>query len=331
MGLESDDTNDGGLDEAEDDSIPSSDSDREGERLESIERAVEKSPKGRFTRFNRRLGTGAFKAVYLAFDSETGREVAWSIIPFKRMNKHSRKQLDTEIKLAASLDHPRILKFISSWINREKGEVVFITERITGGSLWSYIRRLQSPIKLKIIRMWAKQILEGLAFLHNHQPNPIIHRDLKLANIFVNGSDANVVIGDFGLCTTLLSDPATSLVGTPEFMAPEIYDEIYGTAVDIYAFGMCLLQMITRKMPFSECCSAGQVYKKMMSGQKPIDVSRIRNPSLKAVVEACLSHDPSQRPSACDLLGNPFWDRNENADEFVDLYEADDSSEHMLT
>jgi serine/threonine protein kinase len=327
MGLESDDTNDG-VDEAEDGSIPSSDSDQEASNGVS-ERPVEKSPKGRFTRFNRRLGAGAFKTVYLAFDSETGREVAWNIIPFKRLNKHSRRQLDTEIKLAASLNHPRILKFISSWINRDKGEVIFITERIAGGSLWSYIRRLDSPIKLKIIRLWSKQILEGLAYLHTHQPNPIIHRDLKCSNIFINGSDAHVVIGDFGLCTTIVTDPATSLVGTPEFMAPEIYDEHYDCAVDIYAFGMCLLQMISRRMPYSECSSAGQVYKKIISGQKPIDVSRIRNRDLKSMVESCIQADPRFRPSAVELLGNPFWNRQNDGDELVDLLSADDNTENI--
>jgi WNK lysine deficient protein kinase len=325
MGLESEGTNDG-ADDSADDSIPSVDSEGESPFTEPTERTVEKSPKGRFTRFNRRLGSGAFKSVYLAFDNDTGREVAWNVIPFKRMNRHERKQLDMEIKLAASLSHPRILKFVSSWINREKGDVIFITERVPGGSLWSYIRRLDSPIKLKIIGMWCRQILEGLAYLHTHEPGPIIHRDLKCSNIFINGSDAHVVIGDFGLCTCLLTDPATSLVGTPEFMAPEIYDEHYGTAVDIYAFGMCLLQMISRTMPYSECSSAGQVYKKIMSGEAPIDVSRIRNPNLRNIVESCIQRIPENRPSALDLLRNPFWDSAEYGDELVDLCKADEST-----
>lgn len=323
MGVESDDTTDG-HDEAEDDgSIPTSDSDINSSE-ECGERVVEKSPRGRFTRFNRRLGVGAFKAVYLAYDSDTGREVAWNVIPFRRLSKHARKQIDTEIKTAASLNHPRILRFISSWVNRARGEVIFITERITGGSLWSYIRRLEAPLKLKVLKMWCKQILEGIAYLHTLEPNHIIHRDLKCSNIFVNGSDAHVVIGDLGLCTTLLTDPATSLVGTPEFMAPEVYDEHYGTEVDIYAFGMCLLQMISRRMPFSECLSAGQVYKKVISGSIPRDASKISNSDLRSIVMSCISSDPKLRPTAAQLLDNPFWNRRDGGDEFVTLIESPD-------
>jgi serine/threonine protein kinase len=250
--------------------------------------------------------------------------VAWNVIPFKRLNRHARKQIDTEIKVAAALDNPRILRFISSWVNREKGEVIFITERITGGSLWSYIRRLESPLKLKVIKMWCKQILEGLDYLHTHQPNPIIHRDLKCSNIFVNGGDAHVVIGDLGLCTTLLTDPATSLVGTPEFMAPEMYDEHYGTEIDIYAFGMCLLQMISRKLPFSECSSAGQVYKKVIAGKQPHDVGRINNQELREIVESCIDANPEHRPTARTLLANPFWGRREGGDQLITILKPDE-------
>lgn len=317
MGVESDDTTDG-VDESDDGQIPSSDTDIDSTK-EPGERVIEKSPRGRFIRFNRRLGAGAYKVVYLAFDTDVGREVAWNVVPFRRLDRHARKLIESEIKLASSLDSPRILKFVSSWVNRDKGEVVFITERITGGSLWSYINRLSSPLKMKVIRKWSREILEGLVYLHTHDPHPIIHRDLKCSNIFVNGGDGNVVIGDLGLCTTLLVNQATSLVGTPEFMAPEVYDESYGTAVDIYAFGMCLLQMIARRLPYAECSSAAQVYKKVITGIQPVDVSRMRNEELRRIVELCIQTNPVYRPTAVQLLGNSFWTRREGGDELADI------------
>jgi WNK lysine deficient protein kinase len=62
-------------------------------------------------------------------------------------------------------------------------------------------------------------------------------------------------IGDLGLALMMEKDYTTSVLGTPEFMAPEIYEEKYGTSVDIYAFGMCLLEMATLQIPYKECTS----------------------------------------------------------------------------
>ena len=52
--------------------------------------------------------------------------------------------------------------------------------------------------------------------------------------------------------------------GTPEFMAPELYEEEYTELVDVYSFGMCLLEMVTSEYPYSECSNAAQIYKKVM-------------------------------------------------------------------
>lgn len=56
-----------------------------------------------------------------------------------------------------------------------------------------------------------------------------------------------------------------SLSGTPEFMAPEVYEEEYNELVDIYAFGMCILEMVTFEYPYSECTHPAQIYKKVIS------------------------------------------------------------------
>jgi WNK lysine deficient protein kinase len=284
------------------------------------DRVIEKSPRGRFIRFNRKLGSGAFKSVYLGFDNDTGREVAWNVVSIDRLSKHEKRRLDEEIRVVSAMNSPRIIKFISAWINKEKREVVFITERVSGGSLRAYIRRLNSPLKLKVIRNWCRQILEGLVYLHSFTPQPIIHRDLKCDNIFVDGHEGNVVIGDLGLCTPFSATTMhRSLVGTPECMAPEIYDEHYGIQVDIYAFGMCLLEMISHRPPYVECSGPGQIYKRVVSGTKPRDVDLIRNLELKRIVMACLSTEPGDRPTADQLLGDAFWTDDKDGDELVDL------------
>jgi len=147
------------------------------------------------------------------------------------------------------------------------------------------------------VKKWSKQILEGLYYLHSNNP-PIIHRDLKCDNIFVNGNQGEVKIGDLGLAAILqqansahrvigyisfeivillffffffcglLRESCVILIvslGTPEFMAPELYEEEYNELVDIYAFGMCLLELVTVEYPYVECANAAQIYKKVTS------------------------------------------------------------------
>ena len=97
-------------------------------------------------------------------------------------------------------------------------------------------------MKLKVVKKWTTNI-KCLSYLHGHQP-PIIHRDLKCDNIFVNNS-GEVSIGDFGLSAARHQTHVKSVLGTPEFMAPELYEEKYSEKVDIYAFGMCIRNGIT--------------------------------------------------------------------------------------
>lgn len=125
-------------------------------------------------------------------------------------------------------------------------------------------RKKHKHVDMKAIKNWARQILRGLHYLHSHNP-PIIHRDLKCDNVFVNGNNGEIKIGDLGLAIVMQQPTAHSVIGTPEFMAPELYDEEYNELVDIYSFGMCMLEMVTCEYPYSECKNPAQIYKKVTS------------------------------------------------------------------
>lgn len=168
-------------------------------------------------------------------------------------------ELSEEIEILKRVRHPNIIQFHDSWWNGN--EFCFVTELMTSGTLREYIRKLQIP-NLKIVKRWARQILKGLAYLHSHNP-PIIHRDIKCDNIFINGAHGEVKIGDMGTAKMKLGKKYT-VIGTPEFMAPEMYEEKgYSEKVDIYAFGMALLEMVTGEYPYNECKNAAQIYKKV--------------------------------------------------------------------
>ncbi|KAF5198748.1 Serine/threonine-protein kinase WNK8 [Thalictrum thalictroides] len=202
---------------------------------------------------------------YKAFDEVDGIEVAWNQVRIDEVlqSPEDLERLYSEVHLLKSVKHSKIIKFYNSWIDDKKKTINIITELFTSGSLRQY-RKKHKKVDIKAVKGWARQILTGLNYLHSHSP-PIIHRDLKCDNIFINGNHGEVKIGDLGLATIMQQANARSVIGTPEFMAPELYDEDYNELADIYSFGMCMLEMVTFEYPYCECRNSAQIYKKVLS------------------------------------------------------------------
>ena len=162
---------------------------------------VEKSPAERYIRFKEKLGSGAYKDVYRAYDTIEGIEVAWNVVKLFGVPKAERVRIVNEVRLLERLHHPNIISFHGSWVNRETERVIFVTEILSSGTLKSFVSKVQL-VRWKIFKRWAIQILKGLEYLHSQDP-PIIHRDLKCDNIFINGTSGDLRIGDFGLSTAI--------------------------------------------------------------------------------------------------------------------------------
>ncbi|MED6199306.1 putative serine/threonine-protein kinase wnk11, partial [Stylosanthes scabra] len=107
-----------------------------------------------------------------------------------------------------------------------------------------------------------------------------------------------VKIGDLSLATIVgRSHSAHSVLGTPEFMASELYEK-YTEMVDIYSFGMCVLEMVTLEIPYSECDNVVKVYKKVCSGVRPQSLKKIKDAEVKkGFIERCIAK-LRPRPSA---------------------------------
>ncbi|XP_027363357.1 probable serine/threonine-protein kinase WNK9 isoform X1 [Abrus precatorius] len=266
---------------------------------------VEVDPTGRYGRYNEILGKGASKTVYRAFDEYQGIEVAWNQVKLYDFlqNPEDLERLCSEIHLLKTLKHKNIMKFFTSWVDTANRHINFVTEMFTSGTLRQY-RLKHRRVNIRAIKHWCRQILEGLLYLHSHDP-PVIHRDLKCDNIFINGNQGEVKIGDLGLAAILRKSNAARCVGTPEFMAPEVYEEDYNELVDIYSFGMCILEMVTFEYPYSECNHPAQIYKRVVSGKKPEALYKVSNPEVRQFVEKCLA-TVSLRLSAKELLEDPF-------------------------
>lgn len=190
--------------------------------------------------------------------------------------------------------------------------------------------------RLRIIKRWCYQILQGLEYLHLREPS-IIHRDIKCDNIFINGitTEGEIKIGNIGLVTFSSRTDAISviglnfilqiylmkfltknkfLLGTPHFMAPEYYTKSYCTAVDIWAFGMAILEMITWTKPYFECGNnVGQIVEKVSNFELPMQFDAILDPQVKNFIAQCFKPQ-NERPTASQLLQDPFFSTESEAD-----------------
>lgn len=255
------------------------------------------------------IGQGAFKRVYKSFDEATGVEVAWNEVSLndKVSTAKDRNRIFSEIQVLQQLKHSNIIKLLDWSFETETQTLFFLTELFTDGTLRQY-RRKHKKVDLVVLKRWAWQILQGLVYLHGHNP-PIIHRDLKCDNVFINGSSGIVKIGDLGFATVVnCLQSGMSVIGTPEFMAPELYDEWYDEKVDVYAFGLCILELATLEYPYCECKNPAQIYKKVTQGLPPASLEKVHSEELRSFIELCICPDPLRRPHARQLLKHPFFD-----------------------
>ncbi|XP_028979822.2 serine/threonine-protein kinase WNK2 isoform X4 [Esox lucius] len=291
-------------------------------------KAVSTSPGGRFLKFDIELGRGSFKTVYKGLDTDTWVEVAWCELQDRKLTRVERQRFKEEAEMLKGLQHPNIVRFYDFWESPLKGKkyIVLVTELMTSGTLKTYLKRFK-VMKPKVLRSWCRQILKGLHFLHTRAP-PIIHRDLKCDNIFITGPTGSVKIGDLGLATLKRASFAKSVIGTPEFMAPEMYEEHYDESVDVYAFGMCMLEMATSEYPYSECQNAAQIYRKVTSGVKPASYHKVVDPEIKEIIGECICQKKEERYSMKDLLNHAFF--AEDTGVRVELAEEDDGKKAAI-
>ncbi|PHT91837.1 hypothetical protein T459_06950 [Capsicum annuum] len=228
------------------------------------------------------LGEGASKKVYFGWDGVEKIDIAWNKIAFR-----SGEDEEEEAILLKSLNHERVMKCFAYWFDSTSKTLNMITELFPSGSLKEYLSKN-----------------------YNGVGSPkIIHRDIKCDNVFVDSDGKRVTLGDFGLAVRVKEGDFVNdqqVKCTPEFMAPECFEGEYNELVDVYAFGMCLLEMVTGEYPYMECSNQMQVFKKVFSGLKPASLGQVKDSGVRDIIEKCLL-PVSVRPSAEELLKDPFF------------------------
>jgi serine/threonine protein kinase len=254
-----------------------------------------KSPKGKVYTVLKVLGQGQYGKVYLVVD-EQGCNFAMKSVAYEHFQMDSKKiqNLVTEQNIMEIVNSPRILKLYDKIDN---GKVIhLITTYCDGGNLEEVVLKNKKGLGEKLSRNFIVQI--GEAF-YEMRKNRIIHRDLKLANIFLN--KGSVVIGDFGFAKLGVSMTGSKL-GTPYYMAPEILNQTsnsskYTSKCDLWSIGVCYYFLIFGILPF-DANSLGELKSKIEknSGDKiPFPKTEEISVESKRLLAGLLQKHPDQR------------------------------------
>jgi|YNPMSStandDraft_1061717.scaffolds.fasta_scaffold00097_20 serine/threonine protein kinase len=242
------------------------------------------------------LGVGGMGAVYKARDLHFPNVVKQ--VAVKEMIIQTRdpvvrasiiRNFEREANLLATLDHPAIPRIFDYFTAHDRSYLVL--ELINGKTLEALI---EENIPIPQVIQWAIEICDVLSYLHNHQPEPIIFRDMKPSNVMIN-QYGKVMLIDFGIAKPFRGEQKGTMVGTEGYSPPEQYRGQASHLADIYALGATLHHFLTKRDPRLEApFSFGERPIRQLNPQVP--------PELEAVIYKALQYDPMDRfQSAKDM------------------------------
>ena len=221
------------------------------------------------------IGKGSFGKVYRAVRISDGQEYALKELEIKTMNQRERDDALNEVRLLASIKHPHTIRYYDAFFDSDK--LYIVTEFARFGDIGAKIKRHIARKELMdedLIWCFFIQTLMGTAALHERG---IIHRDLKTANIFLT-SGRGVKLGDLGVAKIAKSGLATTQIGTPYYMAPELWrGRPYDKKADVWSLGAVLYEMASLKHPFEAKDEKGLAQKVMTGIYRPVPDSYSRD------------------------------------------------------
>eukprot|EP00299_Pterocystis_sp_00344_P014003 c6923_g1_i2.p1 GENE.c6923_g1_i2~~c6923_g1_i2.p1 ORF type:complete len:560 (+),score=111.15 c6923_g1_i2:30-1682(+) len=248
----------------------------------------------------RKIGVGSFASVYEAQHRFTQQKVAIKVISKNRLNSKLQANLQSEVSLLKSFDHPNVVKLYD--VENTENHLFLIMEHCAGGDLAEFLK-VHGKCSEELARNIISQLAAGLSFMRSKN---VIHRDIKPQNLLLTDSPSPVVkIADFGFARIMKEGMmAVTMCGSPLYMAPEVMQyKSYDAKVDLWAVGAVLYELLTGSPPFP-----ARTHKELLDKIQANDVvmpSNISDDCLQ-VLKGLLIADPIQRMGYDDFFNSPF-------------------------
>ncbi|XP_073739042.1 LOW QUALITY PROTEIN: serine/threonine-protein kinase PLK1-like [Callorhinus ursinus] len=246
------------------------------------------------------LGKGGFAKCFEISDADTKEVFAGKIVPTSLLLKpHQKEKMSMEISIHRSLTDQHIIGFHGFF---EDNDFIFVVLELCCRRSLLELHKWRKALTEPEACYYLQQIVLGCQYLHR---NRVIHRDLKLGNLFPN-EDLEVKIGDFGLATKVEYDGERkkTLCRTPNYIAPEVLSKKgHSFTVDVWSIGCIMYTLLVGKPPFETSCLKEtylRIKKNDYSIPKPI------NPVAASLIQKMLQTDPTARPTIHELLSDNF-------------------------
>ncbi|KAM5188633.1 inactive serine/threonine-protein kinase PLK5 isoform 2-T2 [Callospermophilus lateralis] len=254
---------------------------------------------GRVYRRGKLIGKGAFSRCYKLTDMSTSAVFALKVVP-RAGRLPSRGKVEREIALHSHLRHHNIVAFHGHFADRD--HVYMVLEYCSRQSL-AHVLKARQTLTEPEVRYYLRGVIGGLRYLHQRR---IVHRDLKLSNLFLN-KNMEVKIGDLGLATRLGPGGRCHrvLCGTPNLLAPEVVSRKgHSCPSDIWALGCIMYTVLTGAPPFA-AASLSEMYQNIRDGHYPEPAHL--SPNARRLIARLLAPDPAERPNLDHLLEDDFF------------------------
>lgn len=258
---------------------------------------------GRGWRRGEQIGAGSYGSVYKAQDKATGEVFAVKISEPDSQGGTVSESHQRELSICKRLRHRNIVSYLGH--EQVERSLYIYLEYVAGGSLRDMLKEF-GPLDDSLIPQASRGILEGLNYLHSHEP-PVVHRDLKGSNVLVDLSFC-FKLADFGCAKCDLNTQSFKTYGSIPWMAPEVVQGGHGRKADIWSFGCVFIEMSTADDPWGPGAFKNLMHAMMVIGRSdrtppiPDGLSQMS----RSFISQCLQRDPQERPSAAEMLEHEF-------------------------